>query len=73
MPIWGIAGHQLTFLLLHIFQAQSLEVKQTWVKRLRELIQERLMYISSALKEPITKGPIFKATSHKVYNHRSSR
>ena len=36
-------------------QAPSLDTKQLWVKRLRELIQERLLYISSALNEPLNK------------------
>ena len=41
------------------FQAQTLDIKQVWVKKLRELIQERMMYIHEAFKgkQPI----VFKA------------
>lgn len=53
-----------------ILQASSLETKQLWIKRLRELIQERLIYISSALN----KGPMFRPPPPKMFNQqRASR
>ena len=55
------------------FQASSLETKQQWVKRLRELIQERLMYISPAFNEPLAKTNVFKTTAAKTYVQRASR
>ncbi|KAL4217263.1 hypothetical protein ACF0H5_023714 [Mactra antiquata] len=42
-----------------VLKAQTLEIKQVWVKKLRELIQERMMYIHEAFKD---KQPVvFKA------------
>ncbi|XP_053386213.1 kalirin-like isoform X3 [Mercenaria mercenaria] len=42
-----------------VLKAQTLDIKQVWVKKLRELIQERMMYIHEAFKgkQPI----VFKA------------
>ncbi|KAI8761241.1 triple functional domain protein, partial [Biomphalaria glabrata] len=34
-----------------ILKASSLDTKQQWVKKLRELIQERVMYLNDALKD----------------------
>ena len=48
-----------------VLQASSLETKQTWVKRLRELIQESLMYIGSAFRDNISK-PMFKLPPNAV-------
>ncbi|XP_013406605.1 kalirin isoform X3 [Lingula anatina] len=54
-----------------VLKASSLETKQQWVKKLRELIQERMMFLSTALNEPLTK---FKPAS-KTFSasQRSSR
>lgn len=38
-----------------ILKASSLETKQLWVKRLRELIQDRLLYLNPALSGPLHK------------------
>lgn len=34
-------------------QASSMEVKQEWIRNIRELIQERTVHLKGALKEPI--------------------
>lgn len=34
-------------------QASSIEVKQEWIKNIREVIQERIIHLKGALKEPI--------------------
>ncbi|KAH3753806.1 hypothetical protein DPMN_188456, partial [Dreissena polymorpha] len=34
-----------------VLKAQTLDVKQVWVRKLRELIQERMMYIHEAFKD----------------------
>ncbi|KAK3594846.1 hypothetical protein CHS0354_005769 [Potamilus streckersoni] len=44
-----------------VLKASSLEVKQQWVKKLRELIQERMMYMHEAFKDKQT--PIFKPSA----------
>lgn len=49
-----------------ILKASSLDTKQQWVKKMRELIQECLVYRHSALKEQLTK-PV------KMFGHRTSR
>ncbi|KAM9305737.1 kalirin [Gastrophryne carolinensis] len=36
-----------------VLKASSLEVKQEWIKRIREVIQERMIHLKGALKEPI--------------------
>jgi len=36
-----------------LFQASSIEVKQEWIKNIREVIQERIIHLKGALKEPI--------------------
>ncbi|KAL3855027.1 hypothetical protein ACJMK2_014257 [Sinanodonta woodiana] len=41
-----------------VLKASSLDVKQQWVKKLRELIQERMMYMHEAFKDKQT--PLFK-------------
>ncbi|KAL5006006.1 hypothetical protein ScPMuIL_017164 [Solemya velum] len=48
-----------------ILKASSLETKQQWVKKLRELIQERMMYMQEALKDKQT--VMFKSPP-KVFN-----
>ncbi|ESO07374.1 hypothetical protein HELRODRAFT_191159 [Helobdella robusta] len=40
-----------------IMRAANLEMKQLWVKRLRELIQERLLYIPPSLNDSLPKVP----------------
>lgn len=34
-------------------QASSMEVKQEWIRNIREVIQERTVHLKGALKEPI--------------------
>ena len=34
-------------------QASSIEAKQEWIKNIREVIQERIIHLKGALKEPI--------------------
>ncbi|XP_068102365.1 kalirin isoform X5 [Hyperolius riggenbachi] len=36
-----------------VLKASSLEVKQEWIKNIREVIQERMIHLKGALKEPI--------------------
>lgn len=36
-----------------LLQASSIEVKQEWIKNIREVIQERIIHLKGALKEPI--------------------
>ncbi|XP_066542193.1 kalirin isoform X4 [Hoplias malabaricus] len=36
-----------------VLKASSLEVKQEWIKNIREVIQERIIHLKGALKEPI--------------------
>ncbi|XP_029657628.1 kalirin isoform X4 [Octopus sinensis] len=52
-----------------ILKASSLDTKQQWVKKMRELIQERLVYMHSALKEPLTKS----VAAPKMFVNRTSR
>ncbi|CAE1271113.1 Kalirin,Rho guanine nucleotide exchange factor 25,Triple functional domain protein,Death-associated protein kinase 1,Death-associated protein kinase 3 [Acanthosepion pharaonis] len=52
-----------------ILKASSLDTKQQWVKKMRELIQECLVYRHSALKEQLTK-PV---ATIKMFAHRTSR
>ncbi|XP_074654482.1 kalirin-like isoform X2 [Tubulanus polymorphus] len=58
-----------------VLKASSLESKQSWVKKLRELIQERFMFVNSALNEPLIKQTQYKPTAAqaKLFNNRSSR
>ena len=45
---------------VHLLQANNLETKQNWVKKLRELMQERMTYMHEALRD---KPPtLFKPT-----------
>ena len=56
------------------FQASSLETKQLWVKRLRELIQDRLPFLNPALCDPLHKVPSLKAPTPKLFQpNRNSR
>lgn len=50
-----------------VLKASTLEAKQTWVKKLREVIQET--YFNSALRMYMPKSP----AKLKPENHRSSR
>lgn len=34
-------------------QASNIETKQEWIKNIREVIQERIIHLKGALKEPI--------------------
>uniref|UniRef100_A0A671QIF3 Kalirin-like n=1 Tax=Sinocyclocheilus anshuiensis TaxID=1608454 RepID=A0A671QIF3_9TELE len=36
-----------------VLKASSIEVKQEWIKNIREVIQERIIHLKGALKEPI--------------------
>ncbi|OCT63287.1 hypothetical protein XELAEV_18044385mg [Xenopus laevis] len=36
-----------------VLKASSIEVKQEWIKNIREVIQERMIHMKGALKEPI--------------------
>ncbi|XP_053482979.1 kalirin [Ictalurus furcatus] len=36
-----------------VLKASSIEVKQEWIKNIREVIQERMIHLKGALKEPI--------------------
>ncbi|CAH2304994.1 kalirin isoform X4 [Pelobates cultripes] len=36
-----------------VLKASSIEVKQEWIKHIREVIQERMIHLKGALKEPI--------------------
>ncbi|XP_051566267.1 kalirin-like [Myxocyprinus asiaticus] len=36
-----------------VLKASSIEVKQEWIKHIREVIQERIIHLKGALKEPI--------------------
>ncbi|XP_018428257.1 PREDICTED: kalirin-like [Nanorana parkeri] len=36
-----------------VLKASSIEVKQDWIKNIREVIQERMIHLKGALKEPI--------------------
>jgi len=55
-------------------QASSLETKQLWVKRLRELIQDRLPFLNPSLCDPLHKVPSLKAPTPKLYQpNRNSR
>ncbi|KAM4026046.1 kalirin isoform 8-T8 [Anomaloglossus baeobatrachus] len=36
-----------------VLKASTLEVKQEWIKNIREVIQERMIHLKGALKEPI--------------------
>jgi hypothetical protein len=66
----------ITLHFLFIFQATSLDIKQLWVKKLRELIQERFLYMNATLQEPVIK-PVYKqphtAATKMNFNPRSSR
>lgn len=42
-----------TFLCTLFLQASSMEVKQEWIRNIREVIQERTVHLKGALKEPI--------------------
>ncbi|XP_048253877.1 triple functional domain protein-like isoform X2 [Haliotis rufescens] len=54
-----------------ILKASSLDTKQQWVKKMRELIQERMMYMHDALKD---KQPtMFKPPPKLFYGSRVSR
>ncbi|CAG5121035.1 unnamed protein product, partial [Candidula unifasciata] len=54
-----------------ILKASSLDTKQQWVKKMRELIQERVMYLNDALKDK--QATMFK-TPPKLFNpSRASR
>jgi len=56
------------------FQASSLETKQLWVKRLRELIQDRLPFLNPTLCDPLHEVPSLKAPTHKLFQpNRHSR
>jgi triple functional domain protein/kalirin len=46
-----------------ILKAKDLDTKQNWVKKLRELMTERMQYIPKALKEK--PAMLFKPTSIK--------
>ena len=48
-----------------VFQANSLETKQNWVKKMRELIQERILYMHEALKD---KQPTMFKPPPKMFN-----
>jgi len=48
-------------------QASSLETKQLWVKRLRELIQDRLPFLNPTLCDPLHEVPSLKAPTHKLF------
>ncbi|KAK6165753.1 hypothetical protein SNE40_022615 [Patella caerulea] len=48
-----------------ILKASSLETKQQWVKKMRELIQERMMYMHEALKD---KQPTMFKPPPKMFN-----
>ncbi|KAL8603862.1 hypothetical protein ACOMHN_049681 [Nucella lapillus] len=48
-----------------ILKASSLDVKQQWVKKMRELIQERILYIHDALKG---KQPTLFKPPPKIFN-----
>lgn len=39
--------------LLVALQASNIETKQEWIKNIREVIQERIIHLKGALKEPI--------------------
>ncbi|XP_064646133.1 triple functional domain protein-like isoform X3 [Lineus longissimus] len=60
-----------------VLRATSLEVKQLWVKKLRELIQERFLYMNSTLQEPVIKPSVYKQTNvaptKMTFNPRTSR
>lgn len=43
-----------------VWQALNLDVKQTWIRKLRELIQERLMYIGNAFDGAFSQDNVFK-------------
>ncbi|XP_041434121.1 kalirin isoform X4 [Xenopus laevis] len=36
-----------------VLKASSIEVKQEWIKNIREVIQERMIHLKGALKEPV--------------------
>jgi len=56
------------------FQASSLETKQLWVKRLRELIQDRLPFLNPTLCDPLHEVTSLKAPTHKLFQpNRHSR
>lgn len=48
-----------------VLQASSLETKQVWVKKMRELIQERILYMHDALKD---KQPTMFKPPPKMFN-----
>uniref|UniRef100_A0A8C9W8G8 non-specific serine/threonine protein kinase n=1 Tax=Scleropages formosus TaxID=113540 RepID=A0A8C9W8G8_SCLFO len=49
-----------------VLKASSIEVKQEWVKNIREVIQERIIHLKGALKEPI---PIPKTPAKQQRNN----
>lgn len=48
-------------------KASSIEAKQEWIKNIREVIQERIIHLKGALKEPIhmPKTPAKQRNSNK--------
>ncbi|XP_023695750.1 kalirin-like isoform X2 [Paramormyrops kingsleyae] len=50
-----------------VLKASSVEVKQEWIKNIREVIQERIIHLKGALKEPI---PIPKTPAKQRNNSR---
>jgi len=64
----------VTCCMWNCFQASSLETKQLWVKRLRELIQDRLPFLNPTLCDPLHKVPSLKAPTPKLFQpNRNSR
>jgi hypothetical protein len=51
-----------------VWQALNLDVKQTWIRKLRELIQERLMYIGSAFDGTFSQDNVFKPLQQKPFD-----
>lgn len=58
VPVFGCVAARISVGFPHALfppppQASSMEVKQEWIRNIREVIQERTVHLKGALKEPI--------------------